>query len=304
MGTSTTPRSIGAFVVPEQRPDPNKAFFDQKRSDDAKAAERKIMDNLTRDRQQATDRYHDEQKRQQEQSQAQRRADDDAYKKRQEADRKHNEQRSQNSGGSGGGYQPPGGGSGGGSGSGGNDPHLQAVFKASNRQFAPDVRLDNKIFKNGTPYEMAQAVQKGIDELHSLRLKRDFKEPHQGYLDKDNMNHLEGLRSQVKGKGLEVEVALYMGPQLTQFRHWEKGNGPTREVDAASNSVIVEVTTKKTGKTQQISDHISYDTAQRDVILYAPNYSAKAAKSVEDAGGYVARNAVELSDLMQKLTKG
>lgn len=290
-GTSTTPRSSGNYVVPEQRPDPAQAAAEQQRHSATRAVEQKILDDLASKKRQADDMLHMQQNRPVETTQAQT-APTHTHDNKSRVN--------QSGGGNGGGFPP----SGGGTGEGTPIPPLQTIFKAANKQFAPDLRLDSRIFQYGTPYEMAEKLQEQINKLLSVQVKHDFTAPHRDFLPLAETNKLEGKSDFIRGKILEIEVALYVGPQLTEFDEWLKGNGPARQVDVATKDVLIEVTVQETGKAGQIDKHITYDTAQRSVILYAPHYTPKAEESITALGAHVVRNRHELADVMQKLTKG
>ncbi len=291
MGTSTTPRSIAAFVVREERPDPNKVFFEQKRIEEARAAERKILDNLNRERQQS---------------------DDQAYQKRQEDTRKSQEQRAQNSGGgAGGGYKPPGG-SGGNSGSGGPSSFVRSFNNATSQQYAPDWKFRrDDFFKHGTPAEVVEQIQKKVLELDRLQRELPHLEQQRSFsgYDKDKFNKYAGDKGNYVGSKLEVEVALRILPHVTEFDKKilkEDRTGMRTDIDIGTPNFIVEVTAKDYDKRKfrQISGHLSYDTSRRDVILVAPNASPKMIREVEMRGGYYAKDADELVALMARLMPG
>lgn len=78
------------------------------------------------------------------------------------------------------------------------------------------------------------------------------------------------------------------------------------EIDVETGGAIIEVTTMKAGKADQIS-RMSNDPGLnplgKPVILYAPRYSRNAERDVVKEGGCVVRDKQELVELLEKLKK-
>ena len=107
-----------------------------------------------------------------------------------------------------------------------------------------------------------------------------------------------------KGKALEVDVALYFGPALTGFneKFFKPTGGEHGDFDILTDSFIVEVTTASRKKTDQINKYFEVISAEKHVILYAPQYRNKAAiESVESLGAYVARDWNELTQIVRRI---
>jgi hypothetical protein len=101
------------------------------------------------------------------------------------------------------------------------------------------------------------------------------------------------------GKGLRGE-----GIKIEGFNKPVGPNGSIGEIDIETGRTIVEVTVKSGGKLSQINKYLTNTSLNPDgksVILYAPNYGARATQDVVNAGGHVARTIPELADLIRRL---
>jgi hypothetical protein len=109
------------------------------------------------------------------------------------------------------------------------------------------------------------------------------------------------------GTRLEGEAAaeiLNSGNEITGFNNEIGPNGSTGEIDIETPQALVEVTVRPGGKLAQIQKLMgnpAMNPTGKPVILYAPKYGGAAGKSIEQAGGYVARTPQELTALLNKL---
>lgn len=164
------------------------------------------------------------------------------------------------------------------------------TFQSFLRQKEFEQRLDQEIIRRAPPPEVAYKIQRGIEEAAGLR----------GKLSLDQREH----------KTLEVKVALYFGPNVTNFnqRYNEAGHPITRlmaphtEVDVETDSYMIEVTAGRKSKLDQIDRYKSIDSMQRHVILFAPEYkNMQQIKAVESQGAYFAKDFDTLTQLVRTL---
>ncbi len=111
-------------------------------------------------------------------------------------------------------------------------------------------------------------------------------------------------------KKLEGDVATMMisnGYRVLKFGeiYYKKqpANEPEGEIDIETVKVIIEVTSLKSGKKEQVTKYIASDILnplKKKVILYAPNYLDSATKDITALGVPVIKKP---SDLFAKMTE-
>lgn len=108
-------------------------------------------------------------------------------------------------------------------------------------------------------------------------------------------------------KVLEAEVAEAVRKDLVAFNKKVIVNGiEIGEIDVETDISIIEVTIENTGKNKQIKKLVNdkiMNSADKLVVLYAPNYSPNATRDIEKTGGYVVRSKQELLELLEKSKK-
>jgi len=123
----------------------------------------------------------------------------------------------------------------------------------------------------------------------------------------DRMRHAErieqALQSSDPDRVLEGEVAKAVGDDLVDFNRKVGPNGATGEVDVETRKAVIEVTTRRMGKSKQIKKLLSnsdLNPSGKPVILFAPYYGRAAIRTITDAGAIVVRTMQELLEVLSK----
>jgi hypothetical protein len=113
----------------------------------------------------------------------------------------------------------------------------------------------------------------------------------------------QALQSSDPDKVLEGEVAKAVGNDLVDFNRKVGPNGATGEVDVETRKAVIEVTTRRMGKSKQIKKLLSNSALNplgKPVILFAPHYGRAAIRTITDAGAIVVRTMQELLEVLSK----
>lgn len=114
----------------------------------------------------------------------------------------------------------------------------------------------------------------------------------------------QALRSSDPDRALEGKVAKSIEDDVIDFNRKVGPNGATGEVDVETHKAIIEVTTRRTGKSKQIHkllSNLDMNPSRKPVILFAPNYGRTATKTITDAGAMVVRTIEELLAILSTL---
>ncbi len=111
----------------------------------------------------------------------------------------------------------------------------------------------------------------------------------------------DALRSVDKDKRLEGKVADWLRDEIRSFN---KKVPPHGELDVELDDIIVEVTSKKSGKLSQIQKYLSNSSLNplgKKIILYSEDYNWRAKADILREGGFVASNKEELFQIIKQL---
>lgn len=116
------------------------------------------------------------------------------------------------------------------------------------------------------------------------------------------------LKSPDPGTRLEGEIADFLrknGKNMVSFQRKEAdSSGGIGDVDIEVDEAIIEVTTRKEGKLNQLKKlevNSQLNPSGRPVILYAPYYKPSGVNSTKSNGFLVAQNPQELLDILDNL---
>ena len=147
--------------------------------------------------------------------------------------------------------------------------------------------LDQRIRERAPSPEVAYKIQEGIED--SLR----------------NLRKSNPSPSQQKDKELEIEVALYFGPAVTDFdiKHKDEFGQTFTQVDIETDTYMIEVTAGRGHKFKQIGKYARINSQQKEIILYAPEYRGEPERirAVERMGGRVFHDFETMTQFIQKL---
>lgn len=149
-----------------------------------------------------------------------------------------------------------------------------------------EIPLEDEIVKRAPPPDVAYKIQNAIKQATARSDSLD--------------------QRSISAKRLEVDVALYFGPTLTNFNAgYIDTRGKEREIDVMTDSYLIEVTIAAKGKSEQITEYLSIANKEKAVILYAPKYKTEAAiEEIKRKGAYVARNWNELTKIVRDFEDG
>jgi hypothetical protein len=91
---------------------------------------------------------------------------------------------------------------------------------------------------------------------------------------------------------------------LVDFNRKVGPEGAIGEVDVETSKAIIEVTTRRSGKSRQIRKLLAnpaMNPAGKPVILFAPNYGPHATKNISDLGVVVVHTIEELLGVLVQL---
>ena len=121
----------------------------------------------------------------------------------------------------------------------------------------------------------------------------------------ERANRIEqALRSNDPDTVLEGRVAKAVEADLVDFNRKVGPEGTIGEVDVETSKAIIEVTTRRSGKSRQIKKLLAnpaMNPAGKPVILFAPNYGPHAARNISDLGVVVVRTIEELLGVLLQL---
>jgi hypothetical protein len=103
---------------------------------------------------------------------------------------------------------------------------------------------------------------------------------------------------------LEGRVAKAVEEDLIDFNRKVGPEGAIGEVDVETSKAMIEVTTRRSGKSRQIRKLLanpSMNPAGKPVILFAPNYGLQATRNISDLGVVVVRTIEELLEVLLQL---
>jgi hypothetical protein len=114
----------------------------------------------------------------------------------------------------------------------------------------------------------------------------------------------QALRSNDPDTVLEGRVAKAVEADLVDFNRKVGPEGAIGEVDVETSKAIIEVTTRRSGKSRQIKKLLTnpaMNPAGKPVILFAPNYGPHATRNISDLGVVVVRTIEELLEVLLQL---
>jgi hypothetical protein len=121
----------------------------------------------------------------------------------------------------------------------------------------------------------------------------------------ERSNRIEqALRSNDPDTVLEGRVAKAVEEDLVDFNRKVGPEGAIGEVDVETSKAIIEVTTRRSGKSRQIRKLLAnpaMNPAGKPVILFAPNYGPHATKNISDLGVVVVHTIEELLGVLVQL---
>ncbi len=225
-----------------------------------------------------------------------------------------------------GGTQPPGGNTGGTGGGGESwrnnpfEPKTHQVFRIlahdhrtgtetdiDYAQKGVQLPLDQEIIRRAPPPEVAYKIQRGIVKAIGLKNEADL------LYEEGDKKLGKRKRKAAKSKTMEIKVALYFGPAVTNFnQHYNEAGHPIpremkpyTEVDVETDTYMIEVTIGKSSKLEQIEKYCTIDTQERHVIVFAPNIKNKAKiNSITNTGAHFVKDFRSMTKLVRKLGMG
>ena len=114
----------------------------------------------------------------------------------------------------------------------------------------------------------------------------------------------QALRSRDLDTVLEGRVAKAVEDDLVDFNRKVGPDSSIGEVDVETHKAIIEVTTRRAGKSKQIRKLLAnpeMNPAQKPVILFAPHYGARATTTITGTGAIVVRTEEELLEVLATL---
>jgi hypothetical protein len=121
----------------------------------------------------------------------------------------------------------------------------------------------------------------------------------------ERTNRIEqALRSNDPDTVLEGRVAKAVEDDLVDFNRKVGPEGVIGEVDVETSKAIIEVTTRRSGKSRQIRKLLAnpaINPAGKPVILFAPNYGPHATRNISDLGVVVVHTIEELLEVLSQL---
>jgi hypothetical protein len=121
----------------------------------------------------------------------------------------------------------------------------------------------------------------------------------------ERANRIEqALRSNDPDTVLEGRVAKAVEADLVDFNRKVGPEGAIGEVDVETSKAIIEVTTRRSGKSRQIKKLLAnpaMNPAGKPIILFAPNYGPHATRNISDLGVVVVHTIEELLKVLLQL---
>jgi len=121
----------------------------------------------------------------------------------------------------------------------------------------------------------------------------------------ERANRIEqALRSNDPDTVLEGRVAKAVEEDLVDFNRKVGPEVAIGEVDVETSKAIIEVTTRRSGKSRQIRELLAnpaMNPAGKPVILFAPNYGPHATRNISDLGVVVVHTIEELLEVLSQL---
>ena len=121
----------------------------------------------------------------------------------------------------------------------------------------------------------------------------------------ERANRIEqALRSHDPDTVLEGRVAKAVEADLVDFNRKVGPEGAIGEVDVETSKAIIEITTRRSGKSRQIRKLLADPTMNpvgKPVILFAPNYGPRATRNISDLGVVVVCTVEELLGVLLQL---
>ena len=114
----------------------------------------------------------------------------------------------------------------------------------------------------------------------------------------------QALRSNDPDTVLEGRVAKAVAADLVDFNRKVGPEGAIGEVDVETSKAIIEVTTRRSGKSRQMKKLLAnpaMNPAGKPVILFAPNYGPYATRNIAELGVVVVRTIEELLGVLLQL---
>jgi len=114
----------------------------------------------------------------------------------------------------------------------------------------------------------------------------------------------EALRSNDPDTVLEGRVAQAVAADLVDFNRKVGPEGAIGEVDVETSKAMIEVTTRRSGKSRQIRKLLAdpaMNPAGKPVILFAPHYGPHATRNIAELGVVVVRTIEELLGVLVQL---
>jgi hypothetical protein len=111
----------------------------------------------------------------------------------------------------------------------------------------------------------------------------------------------QALQSNDPDTVLEGRVAKAVAADLVDFN---RKVGPEGEVDVETSKAIIEVTTRRSGKSRQMKKLLAnpaMNPAGKPIILFAPNYGPYATRNIAELGVVVVRTIEELLGVLLQL---
>jgi hypothetical protein len=114
----------------------------------------------------------------------------------------------------------------------------------------------------------------------------------------------QALRSNDPDTALEGRVAKAVEADLVDFNRKVGPEGAIGEVDVETSKAIIEITTRRSGKSRQIKKLLAnpaMNPAGKPVILFAPNYGPHATRNISALGVVVVHTIEELLEVLLQL---
>jgi hypothetical protein len=114
----------------------------------------------------------------------------------------------------------------------------------------------------------------------------------------------QALRSNDPDTVLEGRVAKAVEADWVDFNRKVGPEGAIGEVDVETSKAIIEVTTRRSGKSRQIRKLLAdpaMNPVGKPVILFAPNYGPHAPRNIAELGVVVVRTIEELLGVLVQL---
>jgi hypothetical protein len=114
----------------------------------------------------------------------------------------------------------------------------------------------------------------------------------------------QALRSNDPDTVLEGRVAKAVEADLVAFNRKVGPEGAIGAVDVETSKAIIEVTTRRSGKSRQIRKLLAdpaMNPAGKPVIVFAPNYGPHTTRNIAELGVVVVRTIEELLGVLLRL---